>query len=132
MGAQVRMNHLLLFVIVMMLVTSVSALAHEWMAPKEFSEIKNPVIYNESSIARGKEVYLDNCAACHGDKATGLKAEEVNLSKSPPNLLKRLTTHSDGDFYWKIREGRGEMPSFKSELEENDIWDIVNFLKASK
>lgn len=108
------------------------AIAHEWMAPEELSKVKNPVPFDEASATRGKEIYLDNCAACHGDDSKGLKAQDVNLVKDPPNLQKRLATHSDGDFFWKIQIGRGEMPSFKENLEKRDIWDVINWLKTTE
>ena len=109
-----------------------NAYTHEWMAPKEFGEKKNPVQYGDMSITRGKEVYLDNCAACHGDHAEGLQAEEVSLKTGPPNLVKRLATHTDGDFFWKIQKGRGDMPSFEDDLGADEIWDVINFLRSIK
>ncbi|WP_163339843.1 c-type cytochrome [Desulfopila sp. IMCC35008] len=104
--------------------------AHEWMAPQKAGKIENPVPYGNESVNRGKELYLDNCAACHGENATGQKAKEIALSKDAPDLRKRLATHSGGDFFWKIQEGRGEMPSFKDDLEPTEVWDIINFLKT--
>jgi mono/diheme cytochrome c family protein len=38
--------------------------------------------------------------------------------------------HSDGDFAWKIANGRGPMPAWKSVLQENQIWDLVNFIQT--
>ena len=105
------------------------AVAHGWMAPKEASKIQNNVPYGPESAARGKEIYLDNCAACHGDNLKGLSAEDAGLKKSSPDLPKRLSTHSDGDFFWKIQNGRGEMPSFKEDLEDKEIWDTINYIK---
>lgn len=106
-------------------------IAHEWMAPKTAAKQANPVPYEQDSIGRGKEVYLDNCVACHGDRAQGMNAEEAGLKKDAPNLKKRLSTHTDGDFYWKIQEGRGEMPSFKEELSPKEIWEVIHFIKSS-
>jgi mono/diheme cytochrome c family protein len=37
--------------------------------------------------------------------------------------------HSDGDFAWKIAEGRGPMPPWKAVLNESQIWDVVNYIK---
>ena len=132
MDMQIRINHLLLIILSAILGSFEIATAHDWMAPKVFSFQKNPIPYSAESISQGEELYLDNCAACHGDTGKGLSAKEVNLKKSPPNLLKRLATHSDGDFFWKIGEGRGEMPSFKGDLEDKDVWDIINYLRSAK
>lgn len=104
--------------------------AHSWMAPKAAGALKNPVQQSESSVQRGLELYQDNCAACHGDSAGGLSAEEAGLAMPTPNLPKRLATHTVGDFFWKIQHGRGDMPAFKGELSDEEIWDVVNFIQS--
>ena len=105
--------------------------AHEWMAPRDAGAIQNPITDDANSIAKGKVLYETNCAFCHGDSATGLNAEEVGLEKSPPNLIKRLKNHTDGDFFWKIQHGRGNMPAFKDSLQDEDIWNIINYIKSN-
>ena len=40
--------------------------------------------------------------------------------------------HTDGDFFWKIQNGKGEMPSFKEDLSGNDIWNVINYIKSSE
>ena len=107
----------------------IQVMAHSWMAPKEAAEIKNPIVLDVESARKGKEAYLDFCAACHGDNLEGLKAEEAGLDIDTPNLKQRLKTHTDGDFFWKINEGRGEMPSFKDELSDDEKWQIIYYIR---
>jgi len=38
--------------------------------------------------------------------------------------------HPDGDFAWKIANGRGPMPAWKQSLKPNQIWDAVNFIQS--
>lgn len=103
--------------------------AHGWMAPKNAAEIKTPLTHNSQTVSKGKELFLDNCASCHGDNGKGLSTEETGLKKHTPDLGKRLKSHSDGDFFWKIQNGRGEMPSFKDELTDKEIWEIIHFIR---
>ena len=110
-------------------VATIEVIAHGWMAPKEAAEMKNPVVLDAESARKGKEAYLDNCAACHGENLEGLRAEEAGLDIDTPNLKQRLRTHTDGDFFWKINEGRGEMPAFKDELSDESKWHIINYIK---
>ena len=107
----------------------IQVMAHSWMAPKEAAEIKNPIVLDAESARKGKEAYLDLCAACHGDNLEGLKDEEAGLDIDTPNLKQRLKTHTDGDFFWKINEGRGEMPSFKDELSDDEKWQIIYYIR---
>jgi mono/diheme cytochrome c family protein len=106
------------------------AMAHEWMAPKQAGEVQNPIPFSAESSESGRQVYLENCATCHGENAEGLMAAKADLTTDTPDLKKRLATHSDGDFFWKIEEGRGEMPSFKGELEAQEIWEVIHYIKA--
>lgn len=104
-------------------------MAHGWMAPQEAAEMKTPIALEAESVRKGREIYLDKCAACHGDNAEGLEVGETGLEMETPNLKQRLKTHSDGDFFWKINEGRGQMPSFKDELSDEEKWYIINYIK---
>jgi len=109
-----------------------SLMAHGWTAPKEAAKTVNPVEQSTSSIDRGKETFLQLCAYCHGKNAQGQSAAEAELKVGPPNLVKRLAHHSDGDFHWKIQNGNEEMPSFRDDLSDGEIWDIINFIKSLK
>ena len=78
----------------------------------------------------GEEIYIDNCSSCHGDNALGLEKKDTGLLMSTPNLIKRLINHTEGDFFWKIQNGKGQMPLFKDDLSENQIWNVINYIKG--
>lgn len=103
---------------------------HEWMAPQSAANRDNPIAATSSSLTKGKKLFLSNCAYCHGEDTRGMTAEEAGLDTSPPDLKKRLDNHTDGDFFWKIQQGRGEMPSFQESLSEQEIWHVINFIKS--
>lgn len=42
-----------------------------------------------------------------------------------------VSSHADGDFFWNIQEGRGEMPAFNEDLTEMEIWSIISFIRSS-
>ena len=106
------------------------AVAHEWMAPADEGKRPNPIAADQKSLAQGRIAYLDNCAACHGEKIEGMKAEDAGLETDSPDLKQRLLSHTDGDFFWKIRNGRGDMPSFQDELSDNEIWNVINYIRS--
>ncbi len=105
-------------------------LAHSWMAPENAAKIQNPTPLNQVSVSKGKEIYSNNCAYCHGDNVKGLSSKVTGLQKNTPNLIQRLKTHTDGDFHWKIGNGKNDMPSFKNDLSEKEIWDVINFIRS--
>jgi mono/diheme cytochrome c family protein len=39
-----------------------------------------------------------------------------------------VRNQSPGALYWKITEGRGEMPSFKGKISEEQKWQLVEYV----
>jgi mono/diheme cytochrome c family protein len=120
-----------LSILIILLLYSNCLLAHNWKAPKMAAQRRNPISLNQESIIKGNKIFVQNCASCHGDNVKGLSSEITGLQKDSPNLIQRIRNHSDGDFFWKIQNGKDEMPSFKEDLSENDIWNVVNYIKNS-
>ena len=106
-------------------------MAH-WMAPDAAATKPNPIKSDAASIDRGKKTYFQNCASCHGAKAMGDGPAAAALTPKPANLAMMSGMHPDGDFAWKIANGRGAMPAWKNTLSENQIWELVNYLKSLK
>lgn len=104
--------------------------AHEWMAPKKEAQIKNPIEKNEESFSLGKSLYSEFCVYCHGKNGKGIDPDKIGLKKRPTNLQKTLKTHSDGDIFWKIQTGRKEMPSFREDLKESEIWSVIHYIRS--
>ena len=87
----------------------------------------------ESTAARerGRALYLEHCALCHGIEADGRGVREHALSGPPADFTRsswRGAT-SAGEVFAVVREGvRGtSMPSWRS-LSEDETWDIVAYL----
>lgn len=91
------------------------------------------------SLASGKRVYDQHCAACHGADGNGNGPAAVWLFPKPRNfsagLYKIRSTPSgflptDEDLYRSIRNGLGgsSMPSF-SYLSEPELRDVVQYVK---
>ncbi len=109
--------------------TGKSAGSH-WRAPKTAAQMPNPIAKDMASLQRGKASYLENCASCHGPKARGDGRFAKNLNPKPADLARMAGRHPDGDFAWKISNGRNTMPAWKGILKENEIWDLVNYIQS--
>jgi len=103
-----------------------------WMAPDAATAIPNPVKYDAASVDRGKKSYFLYCASCHGAKADGNGSAGASLKPKPANLSVMAGMHPDGDFAWKIQNGRGAMPGWKTVLSDAQIWELVNYIKSLK
>lgn len=100
-----------------------------WAAPADAAHRTNPVPPSEQSVSNGRQIYQTNCASCHGAEGEGDGPAGKALKPPAANLKVMAPQHSDGDLAWKIAEGRGAMPPWKGTLSENDIWDVVNYIK---
>ncbi len=103
-----------------------------WASPKEAMAIENPIKSDHESIAQGSAIFQRNCVSCHGKTAEGDGPSAAFLSPKPTNLKLMAGGHPDGDFAWKIQNGRGAMPAWKSILSQNDVWNTVNYIQSLK
>lgn len=104
--------------------------ASHWNAPAEAATLVNPVVADAISVKRGRAIYAMSCISCHGENGRGDGPIASTLDPKPADLAIMAPMHPDGDFFWKIGNGRGPMPSWKNTLNENQIWDLVNYIKS--
>lgn len=103
----------------------------EWVVPERRAKRPNPVPAHAAAVTRGREVYRRECRSCHG--LTGLgdgpKAAELD-SKIPDLTSAEAQEQTDGALFWKITEGRGDMPNTKTALSEEERWIVVHYLRS--
>jgi len=107
-----------------------SSRLQNWQAPTYAARQPNPVVPDKTSLTRGSDLFSQMCSYCHGEHAHGQSAEAAGTDTPPPNLVTRLHHYSQGDFHWKIKIGRGEMPPFMADLSDEEIWDIINYIST--
>ncbi len=105
-------------------------MAAHWMAPPAEAAKVNPIQRSKDSIAKGAELFQQNCVSCHGSNADGSGMAGKMLDTTPANLVAMSGLHPDGDFAYKIKVGRGSMPAWGSTLNEHQVWHLVNFIQA--
>ena len=104
-----------------------------WPAPAEFKTKANPVKSSAASVADGKEAYDKMCASCHGKKGLGDGPKGKLLDTSSGDFSSAaFQGMSDGELFWKTKTGRGDMPSYKAKLTDEEIWATVNYMRTLK
>lgn len=115
-------------------IVAVVVFAHEktgWIAPAEAKKMKNPVKATKVSIQKGKEIYENKCALCHGDKGDGKGPAGAGLNPKPTNFKESHGEKmTDGEHFWKITQGRGAMPSYGKELAVEERWNVINYINT--
>ena len=109
-------------------------------------EPTNPVPADESSVARGAQLYQINCAVCHG--ATGSETTTIAaylIKVKPANLTSpEVQAQSDGSIFLTISNGvfnpnnslfpdvefSGQCPPLNENLSIRERWDVVNFVRT--
>ncbi|MFN0094944.1 MAG: copper resistance protein CopC [Dehalococcoidia bacterium] len=94
---------------------------------------QNPIAADADSINRGREIYLQNCMACHG--RSGVPPPGLKLEPYPLDLTVHAPLHADGQLFRFIADGLpgtamrawGEGPD---SLSDEEIWHLVNFLRT--
>lgn len=93
----------------------------------------NPVKPTQDSVERGRLLFQQNCIQCHGIDGRGDGPEAASLSPAPTDFRLHTPLHTDPQFYAFIANGYpgSQMPAFKDAFSEEDIWNLVNYLRAA-
>ena len=105
--------------------------AGEYKIPPEDAARVNPVKPSAESLAKGKKLYGYDCAMCHGKDGDGkgdMASDIKNVTDfTNPDALKNRT---DGELFYVIRKGQGEMPPEGDRAKDDDIWNLVNYVRS--
>ena len=108
------------------------ATAAEFKMPPEAVKVPNPVKPTAASLAAGKKTYGYDCAMCHGkdgdgkgDLASDMKLKMLDYSD--PAALKDMT---DGELFYIIKNGKGDMPAEGDRAKSEELWNLVNYVRS--
>lgn len=99
-----------------------------WKAPVWTDSLYNPYNIEPLTLPQAQEVYNLYCIRCHGGQGQGY-AQEHTAQEMPDFKQDWFRQQSDGALYWKIREGRGIMPGYKSKLSNEQQWQLVEYIR---
>lgn len=92
-------------------------------------ESKEP---RQSAAERGRAVYANNCARCHG--GDGTSQTTMGQMTEAPNLTDAAWQRgkSTSRMITAVSNGRGQMPAFKKKLSRQDIAAAVAYVRTLK
>jgi mono/diheme cytochrome c family protein len=102
-----------------------------WVAGPALAEVRG-------DPRRGQELYVEKCVLCHGGRGEGWDwAKKVARPPVPVPDLARVTPKRSDQFLFDIIRDGGEavgqtrfMPAFGFQLSEQDVWDLVAYLRS--
>ncbi len=97
--------------------------------PAADAERVNPLSPTEAGLAAGAALFQQNCAVCHGFDGGGRTTIGTNVYPRAPALRQALPALTDGQVFSFVHDGirNTAMPAWH--LPDNDIWQIVLFLR---
>jgi mono/diheme cytochrome c family protein len=96
----------------------------------EVAALDNPVPPSAGSLARGRAVFAERCAPCHGLDGHG-KGPVARLFPQPADLAyEKVRARSDGFIWGTITFGGDAMPPAAEGLDARARWDLVNHVRA--
>ena len=104
-----------------------------WEVPANYKNMKNPQANNDESVKMGRMLYTKNCASCHGKTGLGDGPKARGLETHPGDMSgDSYQSQTDGEHFYKTKFGRGEMPKYENKIPDEDIWNIVNYMRTFK
>jgi mono/diheme cytochrome c family protein len=91
-----------------------------------------PIPVSDENLMAGVKLYAMNCAVCHGASDGQASNIAMGLYQHAPQLAKHdVTDDPEGETYWKVKHGirLTGMPGFSGTLTDDQVWQIVLFLK---
>ncbi|HEX7158805.1 MAG TPA: cytochrome c [Edaphobacter sp.] len=100
--------------------------------PADAAKMTNPVKATPESQGRAKKQYGYDCQLCHGPNGNG-KGDVVNDLKltlkdyTKPDALKDMT---DGEIFYVITKGKGQMPGEGDRMKPDEAWNMVILVRS--
>jgi cytochrome c len=94
---------------------------------------QNPIPFTAEAAKEGEEHFQHHCQICHG--LDGQNTGVPFAAKMQPPVAdlssKDVQDYSDGQLKWIIENGIGPsgMPGWKGILEDNEMWDMVHYIR---
>ena len=94
-----------------------------------------PYIMPETpAFENGKQLFLQNCAHCHGLSGQGDGWDGAYLDVAPANFTDpNMRGMTDGDYYARVSFGiqNSAMPAWGEFLPENQRWAVINYIEKA-
>ncbi len=92
--------------------------------------LSNPLPLTQKVAERGRKVFNNHCAVCHGIIGNGVPLLSPAYGGKPANLLSNaIRARPDGYIYGVLMLGKNAMPSYAADLDVNDRWAAVHYVR---
>ncbi|MCX6183398.1 MAG: c-type cytochrome [Bacteroidetes bacterium] len=94
-------------------------------------ELKNPLRFSDTVLAKGKELFEIYCDHCHGAKGEGDgKMVQNDKFPAPPSYTAALKDLPEGKIFFTMHYGKGMMGSHASQMSQKERWEVVYYVQS--
>jgi mono/diheme cytochrome c family protein len=92
--------------------------------------LSNPLPLTQAVAERGRRVFNDHCAICHGTVGDGVPLLSRAYGGKPGNFLSNeIRARPDGHYFGVLMLGKNAMPSYAADLDKDDRWAAVQYIR---
>ena len=102
--------------------------SQEWIVPEDKKGRLSTFPFSDETRNEGEKLYTVNCMSCHGNPGKGNYLALVPVPGDP--ATEKIQRNSDGEIFYKVSVGKGQMPSFRSVLTTDEIWKTVSYIRS--
>jgi mono/diheme cytochrome c family protein len=93
-------------------------------------KLVNPIPISKESLHLGQTKYDIYCSPCHGFNGDG-NSRLRGQFPSPPSLhSEKNRTWTDGRIFAVITDGQNVMPSYSTQLNNDERWAVINYIRV--
>ncbi len=93
-------------------------------------KLVNPIPVSKASLTLGQKKFDTYCSPCHDYHGTGNSRLRGQFPNPPSLHSEKVRTWSDGRIYAVITEGQNVMPSYATQLNPDERWAVINYIRA--
>ena len=100
--------------------------------PPEEAARKNPVPVTPEGLAEARRFYKYQCTMCHGENGDGKGelADTMKLKLHDWREASSLAGRTDGELYYVLTNGKGQMLGQGDRTKEELRWNLVNLVRS--
>lgn len=111
---------------------SVKAEAPVELIPATAKQLKSPLTSTEENLAAGRNLFLQRCAACHGENGKAKTEFAAAMPTKPADLTgSQVTSLTEGEVFLAASEGikSSGMPGYKGRISDEALWKIALYVR---
>ena len=94
------------------------------------AKLVNPLTRTKAVLLRGQAQYNTYCIVCHGGYGEGDGSVVPKFPRPPSLQSEKIQKWADGRIFHVMSAGKNVMPSYASQISQEDRWAIVHYIRA--